>query len=65
MRELDGQIISEQADIFVMDTDPDTNDAANLTNSDGSEIYPTWSPDGTKIASLAGTTVTTSTPETG
>jgi Tol biopolymer transport system component len=50
VRELEGQIFSEQADIFVMDTDPDTNDATNITNSDASEIDPVWSPDGTKIA---------------
>jgi Tol biopolymer transport system component len=50
VRELDGPIISEQPDIFVMDPDPTTDDATNLTNSDASEIDPVWSPDGTKIA---------------
>src|SRR5829696_2991417 len=50
VRELDGPIISVQPDIFVMDTDPTTDDATNLTNSDASEIDPVWSPDGTKIA---------------
>jgi Tol biopolymer transport system component len=50
VRELDGQIMSEQPDIFVMDTDPTTNDAINLTNTDASEHAPAWSPDGTKIA---------------
>jgi Tol biopolymer transport system component len=50
VRALDGPIISEQPDIFVMDTDPTTDDATNLTNSDASEIDPAWSPDGTKIA---------------
>src|SRR5215203_7441050 len=50
VRELDGPIISEQPDIFVMDTDPTTDDATNLTNTDASEIDPVWSPDGTKIA---------------
>jgi dipeptidyl aminopeptidase/acylaminoacyl peptidase len=48
--EIPGQVISEQADIFVMDTDPSTTDANNLTQSDASEIDPAWSPDGTKIA---------------
>jgi Tol biopolymer transport system component len=50
VRELDGQIISEQADIFVMDTDPTTTDAINLTQTDANEHAPDWSPDGTKIA---------------
>jgi Tol biopolymer transport system component len=51
VREIPGEIISEQPDIFVMDTDPTTtDDATNLTNTDASEIDPAWSPDGTKIA---------------
>jgi Tol biopolymer transport system component len=52
VRELEGQIISEQSDIFVMDTDPTTDDAINLTQTqtDESEIDPAWSPDGTKLA---------------
>jgi Tol biopolymer transport system component len=51
VREIPGQVISEQADIFVMDTDPTTtDDANNLTQTDASEIDPAWSPDGTKIA---------------
>ena len=51
VREIPGQVISEQADIFVMDTDPTTtDDATNRTNTDASEIDPAWSPDGTKIA---------------
>jgi Tol biopolymer transport system component len=50
VREIPGQVISEQADIFVMDTDPTTNEATNLTNTDATEIDPAWSPDQTKIA---------------
>ena len=50
VRELPGQIIFEQPDIFVMDTDPATNDAINLTQTDESEYDPAWSPDGAKIA---------------
>jgi Tol biopolymer transport system component len=50
VREVRGVIFSEQADIFVMDTDPTTNDATNRTNTDATEIDPAWSPDGTKIA---------------
>jgi Tol biopolymer transport system component len=50
VREVPGQIFPEQPDIFVMDTNSDTNDAINLTNTDASEIDPAWSPDGTKIA---------------
>jgi Tol biopolymer transport system component len=51
VREIPGQVIFEQADIFVMDTDPTTtDDAINLTQTDASEIDPAWSPDGTKIA---------------
>src|SRR5215207_823202 len=50
VRELPGQIIFEQPDIFVMDTDPATNDAINLTQTDESESHPDWSPDGAKIA---------------
>jgi Tol biopolymer transport system component len=50
VREIPGQVIFEQPDIFVMDTEPTTEDATNLTNTDASEIDPAWSPDGTKIA---------------
>jgi Tol biopolymer transport system component len=50
VREIPGEVISEQADIFVVDTDPSTTDADNLTQTDASEIDPAWSPDGTKIA---------------
>ena len=50
VREIPGQVSSEQPDIFVMDTDPTTDDAINLTNTDATEIDPAWSPDGTKIA---------------
>jgi dipeptidyl aminopeptidase/acylaminoacyl peptidase len=50
VREIPGQVISEQPDIFVMDTDPTTEDANNLTQTDANEIDPAWSPDGTKIA---------------
>jgi Tol biopolymer transport system component len=50
VREVPGQIISEQQDIFVIDTDPATNDAINLTQTDEQESHPDWSPDGAKIA---------------
>src|SRR5215216_5225778 len=50
VREVPGRIISEQPDIFVMDTDPATNDAINVTQTDESESHPAWSPDGAKIA---------------
>ena len=50
VREIPGEIISEQPDIFVTDTDPTTDDATNLTQTDASEIDPSWSPDGTRIA---------------
>jgi Tol biopolymer transport system component len=50
VREVPGQIFSEQPDIFVMDTDPATNDAINLTQTDARESHPDWSPDGAKIA---------------
>ncbi len=50
VREIPGQVISEQADIFVMDTDPTTDDATNLTQTDAREDDPNWSPDGAKIA---------------
>jgi Tol biopolymer transport system component len=50
VREVEGRIISEQPDIFVMDADPETNDAINLTQTDESESHPAWSPDGAKIA---------------
>jgi Tol biopolymer transport system component len=49
VRELPGEIISEQLDIFVMDANGQTP-ATNLTNTDASERDPAWSPDGTKIA---------------
>jgi Tol biopolymer transport system component len=49
VREIPGEIISEQPDIFVMDANGQTP-ATNLTNTDASEIDPAWSPDGTKIA---------------
>src|SRR5215204_5529488 len=48
VRELDGPIISEQPDIFVMDANGEN--VTNLTQTDASEIDPVWSPDGTKIA---------------
>jgi Tol biopolymer transport system component len=50
VRDVPGQVISEQSDIFVMDIDPATDDANNITRSDFSELDPVWSPDGTKIA---------------
>jgi Tol biopolymer transport system component len=50
VREIPGEVISEQQDLFVMDTDPRTSSATNITGSDASEIDPDWSPDGTKIA---------------
>jgi Tol biopolymer transport system component len=51
VREIPGQIISEQPDIFVMDTDPTTiDDAINLTQTDEQESHPAWSPDGERIA---------------
>jgi Tol biopolymer transport system component len=51
VREIPGEIISEQSDIFVMDADPSTNDdAINLTQTDAREDDPAWSPDGAKIA---------------
>src|SRR5215207_9915286 len=50
VREVEGRVIFEQPDIFVMDTDPATNDAINLTQTDESESGPDWSPDGAKIA---------------
>jgi len=50
VREIPGEVISEQADIFVMDVDSGTSDATNVTGTDASEIDPAWSPDGTKIA---------------
>jgi Tol biopolymer transport system component len=48
VREVQGQIISEQPDIFVMDTNG--QNATNLTQTDADEHAPAWSPDGTKIA---------------
>src|SRR5215204_1019899 len=49
VREVEGRVIFEQPDIFVMDTDPATNDAINLTQTDESESGPDWSPDGAKV----------------
>src|SRR5215207_3748306 len=49
VRDVPGQVISEQPDIFVMDANGQTP-ASNLTNTDESEFGPAWSPDGTKIA---------------
>jgi Tol biopolymer transport system component len=37
-------------DILVMDTDPNTDDATNLTNDASDDEFPAFSPDGTKIA---------------
>jgi dipeptidyl aminopeptidase/acylaminoacyl peptidase len=48
VREVPGEIFSEQPDIFVMDADG--GNATNITQTDASEHYPAWSPDGTKIA---------------
>jgi len=48
VRELPGQIISEQQDIFVMDANG--GNATNLTQTDANESDPNWSPDGAKIA---------------
>jgi len=48
VREVPGQIISEQSDIFVMDANGEN--ATNLTQTDANEHAPDWSPDGTKIA---------------
>jgi Tol biopolymer transport system component len=41
---------SSVGDIYVMDTDPATDDATNLTNSPEDEFDPAFSPDGKKIA---------------
>ena len=48
VREVRGQVISEQSDIFVMDANG--QNATNLTQTDANEHAPDWSPDGTKIA---------------
>jgi Tol biopolymer transport system component len=48
VRNVPGQSISEQSDIFVMDASGEN--VTNLTQSDESELAPDWSPDGTKIA---------------
>jgi Tol biopolymer transport system component len=48
VRELPGQIISEQQDIFVIDANGEN--ANNLTQTDANEDDPAWSPDGAKIA---------------
>jgi Tol biopolymer transport system component len=48
VREVPGQIISEQQDIFVIDANGEN--ANNLTQTDANEDDPAWSPDGTKIA---------------
>jgi Tol biopolymer transport system component len=37
-------------EVFVMDTNPATNDATNLTNNPAYDVEPNWSPDGHKIA---------------
>src|SRR5829696_4632889 len=49
VREIPGEIISEQSDIFVMDANGQTP-ATPLTQTDANEREPDWSPDGTKIA---------------
>jgi Tol biopolymer transport system component len=59
VREVRGQIISEQSDIFVMDANGEN--ATNLTQTDASEHAPDWSPDGEKIA-FAGVRKSTATP---
>jgi Tol biopolymer transport system component len=46
--ELEGQIVSEQSDIFVMAANG--QNATNLTHTEADEHAPDWSPDGTKIA---------------
>jgi Tol biopolymer transport system component len=48
VREVPGQIISEQQDIFVIDANGEN--ANNLTQTNANEDDPAWSPDGTKIA---------------
>jgi dipeptidyl aminopeptidase/acylaminoacyl peptidase len=48
VREVPGEIFSEQPDIFVMDADG--ANATNVTQTDASELYPAWSPDGAEIA---------------
>src|SRR5919112_1285694 len=48
VREVPGEIISEQQDIFVMDANGEN--ANNLTQTDANEDDPAWAPDGTKIA---------------
>jgi len=48
VRELDGPIISDQDDIFVMDANGEN--ATNITQTDANERDPAWSPDGAKIA---------------
>ncbi len=37
-------------DVYVMDTDPATDDATNLTSNSADDTEPNFSPDGTKIA---------------
>jgi Tol biopolymer transport system component len=59
VREVPGQIISEQSDIFVMDANGEN--ATNLTQTDANEHAPAWSPDGEKIA-FAGVRKSTATP---
>jgi Tol biopolymer transport system component len=49
VREVPGEIFSEQPDIFVMDVNGQTP-ATNLTHTDARESDPAWSPDGSKIA---------------
>ena len=48
VRQVPGEVISDQPDIFVMDADGEN--PINLTRSDTNELDPAWSPDGTKIA---------------
>jgi dipeptidyl aminopeptidase/acylaminoacyl peptidase len=48
VRQLPGEVISEQADIFVMGSAG--QNATNITETDANELYPAWSPDGSKIA---------------
>ena len=50
VKEVPGQVFSEQPDIFVMDTDPTTTDATNLTNTPNFlEYQPSWAPSGEQL----------------